>query len=142
MQWGEWNKKYWPMIWLKPTGSWSKGIFQQGHLSLRGKSSDNFKTRVWRNLVQVKQRLRHHWTWKKKTIINQSDWQIQKIFSLVLIISWISEKDENNDEWWSTPVSSFPSLGSGEDCDGLSGDGGGQAIFVSTHLQPFIVHCF
>ena len=32
--------------------------------------------------------------------------------------------------------SSFPSLVSGKDeGDGLSGDGGGQAIFVSIHLQ-------
>ena len=32
--------------------------------------------------------------------------------------------------------SSFPSLVSGKgEGDGLSGDGGGQAIFVSTHLQ-------
>ena len=101
--WGARNEKYW--------FDSSKSIFHQKHwvwvlgqklystksICLRGAKVQTTLRQAWRNLVQEKQRLRHHWTWKnlEPSYFNQID-KIQKIFSLLLIQLTIMINDDND----------------------------------------------
>ena len=90
--WGARNEKYW--------FDSSKSIFHQKHwvwvlgqklystksICLRGAKVQTTLRQAWRNLVQEKQRLRHHWTWKnlEPSYFNQID-KIQKICFLTFV---------------------------------------------------------